>query len=111
MLGVLTGGFLGYLAIFNSSDLGASFLFVVFALIAAAGSIFTVYRASRIRMSDEEISSGDMKFRWRDVTDIRRVGYGIHLYAGDRKIAIAPHAYKNPDELIMFVERALAKSK
>lgn len=109
--GVLAGGFFVYIGIFNSADSATSIFFIIMALFVATGSIFVVYRASRLRMNDEGLSSGENSILWRDVTDVRRVGYGIHFNAGDRRIVVAPYAYENPDELIQFVEKALAKVK
>ena len=111
VVGVLAGGFVAYYGVFNSADLMASVMAVGMGLFMAAGSIRMVYRASRLRMNEEGVSSGETRFKWREVTDAKWVAYGIHCCAGDRKIVIGPYAYHRPDDLIKFVEDALAKAK
>jgi hypothetical protein len=60
-------------------------------------------------MDDKGLSSGKTIMKWHEVTKVTAVGFGIHIAAKDRKIVLAPYAYKNPDELREFVKSSLAK--
>ena len=110
VVGVLAGGFAAYSGVFNSADLVASVMAVGIGLFMAAGSILMVYRASCLRLNDGGVSSGSTAFKWRDVTEVRTVYFGLHLIAGNRKIVIAPYAYRNPDQLFDFVNKALNRA-
>jgi hypothetical protein len=110
IVGIGTGGFLAYTGMFKSPDLLSSLMIFAVALVAATGSIRQVYRASQLRMNEEGMSFGETRIKWREVTDVRRVAFGIHCRARDRKIIIVPYAYENPDDVIMFVVDALAKA-
>jgi hypothetical protein len=77
---------------------------VAFAVLVIAGSIYSVYSAARIRVTRCGISSGKKKIPWESVTRIETIGYGIHIYAADTKIVIAPWAYQDPEALISFIQ-------
>jgi len=105
--GVVGGGLIAYSGVYNSFDLMASILAAGIGLATAAGSILLVYRASGLRLNDDGLSSGATAFQWREVTEVKKVGFGLHVLAGDRKIVIAPYAYRNPDQVVTFVDKAL----
>ena len=52
----------------------------------------------------ERVSSGNKQIQWQSVTKIETIGYGIHIYAADKKIVIAPWAYRDPEALISFIQ-------
>ena len=54
-------------------------------------------------MTTRGISSGKKQITWQSVTKIETIGYGIHIYAADTKIVIAPWAYRDPEALIAFI--------
>ena len=103
LLGISTGGLFLYFAAQESTDTPTSMLIVAFAILAIAGSIYSVYSAARIRVTTRGISSGKKQITWQSVTKIETIGYGIHIYAADTKIVIAPWAYKDPEALIAFI--------
>jgi hypothetical protein len=103
MAGISTGGLFLYFAAQESTDTPTSMLIVAFAILAIAGSIYSVYSAARIRVTRCGISSGKKQIPWQSVTQIETIGYGIHIYAADTKIVIAPWAYKDPEALISFI--------
>jgi hypothetical protein len=78
-------------------------MLLAFAILAIAGSIYSVYSAARIRVTRCGIISGKKQIQWQSVTKIETIGYGIHIYAADKKIVIAPWAYQDPEELISFI--------
>ena len=108
--GVLVGGFIVYTGVFSSSDTLVSVLAVCIGLVSAVGSILIVYRASRLRLDEDGASSKSIAFKWHEITEVRKVGFGLHLIAGARKIVIAPHAYKNPNQLLDFVDSAVKRA-
>ena len=55
-------------------------------------------------MTTRGISSGKKQILWDRVTQIETIGYGIHIYAADKKIVIAPWAYQDPEALIAFIQ-------
>ena len=103
LLGISTGGLFLYFAAQESTDTPTSLMLLAFAILAIAGSIYSVYSAARIRMTTRGISSGRKQILWHSVTQIETIGYGIHIYAADTKIVIAPWAYKDPEALISFI--------
>jgi hypothetical protein len=103
LLGISTGGLFLYFAAQESTDTPTSMLIVAFAILAIWGSIYSVYSAARIRVTRCGISSGKKQIKWATVTQIETIGYGIHIYAADKKIVIAPWAYRDPDALISFI--------
>lgn len=104
LLGIFTGGLFLYFAVQESTDTPTSILIVAFAILAIAGSIYSVYSAARIRVTRCGISSGKKKFPWQSVTQIETIGYGIHIHATGKKIVIAPWAYRDPEALIAFIQ-------
>jgi hypothetical protein len=104
LLGISTGGLFLYFAAQESTDTPTSMLIVAFAVLVIAGSIYSVYSAARIRVTRCGISSGKKKIPWESVTRIETIGYGIHIYAADTKIVIAPWAYQDPEALISFIQ-------
>ena len=102
-LGISMGGLFLYFAAQESTDTPTSMLIVAFAILAIAGSMYSVYSAARIRVTRCGISSGKKQIQWQSVTKIETIGYGIHIYAADTKIVIAPWAYKDPEALIAFI--------
>jgi hypothetical protein len=103
LLGISTGGLFLYFAAQESTDTPTSMLLVAFAILAIAGSVYSVYSAARIRVTRCDISSGKKQIQWQSVTKIETIGYGIHIYAADTEIVIAPWAYKDPEALISFI--------
>lgn len=103
LVGISTGGLFFFFAIQESTDTPTSMLLVAFAILAIAGSIYSVYSAARIRVTRCGISSGKKQIELQSVTKIETIGYGIHIYAADTKIVIAPWAYKDPEALIAFI--------
>ena len=103
MAGISTGSLFLYFAAQESVDTPTSMLIVAFAILAIAGSMYSVYSAARIRVTRCGISSGKKQIQWQSVTKIETIGYGIHIYAADTKIVIAPWAYKDPEALIAFI--------
>ena len=103
LLGISTGGLFLYFAAQESTDTPTSMLIVAFAILAIAGSIYSVYSAARIRVTRCGISSGKKQILWQSVTKIETIGYGIHIYAAGKKIVIAPWAYQDPEALIAFI--------
>jgi len=103
MAGIATGGLFIYFAAQESIDAPTSMLIMAFAILAIAGSLYSVYSAARIRVTRCGISSGKKQIKWDSVTQIETIGYGIHIYAADKKIVIAPWAYQDPEELISFI--------
>jgi hypothetical protein len=103
LLGISTGALFLYFAVQESTDTPTSMLIVVFAILAIAGSMYSIYSASRIRVTTRGISSGKKQIKWASVTKIETIGYGIHIYAAGTKIVIAPWAYKDPEALISFI--------
>lgn len=103
LLGISTGGLFLYFAAQESTDIPTSLLLVAFAILAIAGSMYSVYSAARIRVTRCGISSGKKQIPWQSVTKIETIGYGIHIYAAGKKIVIAPWAYKDPEALIAFI--------
>lgn len=103
LLGISTGGLFLYFAAQESTDTPTAMLIVAFAILVIVGSIYSVYSAGRIRMTTSWISSGKKQIKWDSVTKIETIGYGIHIYAADTKIVIAPWAYKDPEVLISFI--------
>ena len=104
LLGISTGGLFLYFAAQESTDTPTSMLIVAFAILAIAGSIYSVYSAARIRVTRCGISLGKKQILWHSVTKIETIGYGIHIYAADKKIVIAPWAYRDPEALIAFIQ-------
>lgn len=103
LLGISTGGLFLYFAAQESTDTPTAMLIVAFAFLVIAGSLYSVYSAARIRVTSCGISSGKKQIKWSSVTQIETIGYGIHIYAADTKIVIAPWAYQDPDALISFI--------
>lgn len=103
LLGISAGGLFLYFAAQESTDTPPSMLIVAFAILTIAGSLYSVYSAARIRVTRCGISSGKKQIPWESVTRIETIGYGIHIYAADKKIVIAPWAYKDPETLISFI--------
>ena len=104
MAGISAGGLFLYFAAQESTDTPTSMLIVAFAILAIAGSMYSVYSAARIRVTTCGISSGKKQILWDRVTQIETIGYGIHIYAADKKIVIAPWAYQDPEALIAFIQ-------
>ena len=104
LLGISTGGLFLYFAAQESTDTPTSMLIVAFAILAIAGSMYSVYSAARIRVTTRGISSGKKQILWHSVTKIETIGYGIHIHAADKKIVIAPWAYRDPEALIAFIQ-------
>ena len=103
LLGISTGGLFLYFAAQESTDTPTSILLLAFTILAIAGSLYSVYSAARIRVTRCGISSGKKQIQWQSVTRIETIGYGIHIYAADTKIVIAPWAYQDPETLISFI--------
>ena len=103
LVGISTGGLFLYFAAQESTDAPTSMVILAFAILAIAGSIYSVYSAARIRVTRCGISSGKKQIQWHSVTQIEPLGYGIHIHAADKKIVIAPWAYKDPEALIAFI--------
>ena len=103
LLGISTGGLFLYFAVQESTDIATSAILVAFAILAISGSIYSVYSAARIRVTRCGISSGKKQIQWDSITQIETIGYGIHIYAADTKIVIAPWAYQDPETLISFI--------
>ncbi len=103
LIGISTGGLFLYFAAQESTDPATAMLIVAFAVLAIAGSMYSVYSAARIRVTSCDIRSGKKQIKWASITQIKTIGYGIHIYAADTKIVIAPWAYQNPDALISFI--------
>lgn len=104
LLGISTGGLFLYFAAQESTDTPTSILIVAFAILAIAGSIYSVYSAARIRVTRCGISSGKKQIKWHSITQIETIGYGIHIHASGKKIVIAPWAYRDPEALIAFIQ-------
>ena len=104
LLGISTGGLFLYFAAQESTDTPTAMLLVAFAILAIAGSMYSVYSAARIRVTTRGISSGKKQILWHSVTKIETIGYGIHIHAADKKIVIAPWAYRDPEALIAFIQ-------
>lgn len=102
-VGISTGGLFLYFAAQESTDIPTAMLIVAFAVLVITGSLYSVYSAARIRVTRCGISSGNKQIKWESVTQIETIGYGIHIYAADTKIVIAPWAYQDPDALIVFI--------
>jgi len=103
LIGISTGCLFLYFAIQESTDTPTSLLLAAFAILAIAGSMYSVYSAARIRVTTRGISSGKKQIQWASVTQIETIGYGIHIYDADTKIVIAPWAYQDPESLISFI--------
>lgn len=103
LLGISTGGLFLYFAAQESTDIPTSLMLLAFAILAIAGSIYSVYSAAQIRVTRCGISSGKKQIQWQSVSKIETIGYGIHIYAADKKIVIAPWAYQDPEALISFI--------
>jgi hypothetical protein len=103
MAGISTGGLFLYFAAQESVDTPTCIMLVAFTILTIAGSIYSVYSAARIRVTRFGISSGKKQIPWQSVTQIETIGYGIHIYAADTKIVIAPWAYQDPEALIAFI--------
>jgi len=103
LLGISTGGLFLYFAVQESTDTATAMIIVAFAILVIAGTIYSVYSAARIRVTRGGISSGNKQIKWASVTQIKTIGYGIHIYAADTKIVIAPWAYQDPEALISFI--------
>ena len=103
LLGISTGGLFLYFAAQESTDTPTFLMLLALAILAIAGSIYSVYSAARIRVTRCGISSGKKQIKWDSVTQIETIGYGIHIYAADKKIVIAPWAYQDPEALISFI--------
>jgi hypothetical protein len=103
LVGISTGGLFLYFAAQESTDAPTSMVILAFAILAIAGSIYSVYSAARIRVTRCGIISGKKQIKWDSVTKIETIGYGIHIYAADTKIVIAPWTYKDPETLISFI--------
>jgi len=104
LAGISTGGLFLYFAAQDSTDTPTSLMLLAFAILVIAGSIYSVYSAAQIRVTRCGISSGKKQIRWHSVTKIETIGYGIHIYAADKKIVIAPWAYRDPEALIAFIQ-------
>ena len=111
VVGAVGGGFMVWAGIFNSSDFGATIIAVGAGLFAAAGSVFIVFRASRVRMDDKGISSSSTRLKWSEVTEVKWVLFGLHFIAGRKKVVIAPYAYKDPGQLLSFAEDAIKRAR
>ena len=103
LVGISTGGLFLYFAAQESTDTPTSMLIVAFAILAIAGSMYSVYSAARIKVTRCGISSGKKQIPWESITQIETIGYGIHIYSADTKIVIAPWAYQDPEALISFI--------
>lgn len=103
LLGISTGGLFLYFAAQESTDTPTCIMLVAFAILAIAGSVYSVYSAARIMVTRCGISSGKKQIQWDSVTQIETIGYGIHIYAAGKKIVIAPWAYRDPEALIAFI--------
>ena len=104
LFGIFTDGLFLYFAVQESTDTPTSILIVAFAILAIAGSIYSVYSAARIRVTRCGISSGKKQIQWDSVTQIETIGYGLHIHAAGKKIVIAPWAYQDPEALIAFIQ-------
>jgi hypothetical protein len=103
LAGISTGGLFLYFSAQESTDTPTAMIIVAFAVLVIAGSLYSVYSAARIKVTTFGISSGNKQIKWASVTQIETIGYGIHIYAADTKIVIAPWAYKDPESLISFI--------
>jgi hypothetical protein len=103
LVGISTGGLFLYFAAQESTDTATAMIILAFAVLVIAGSLYSVYSAARIRVTRGGISSGNKQIKWANVTQIETIGYGIHIYAADTKIVIAPWAYQDPEALIAFI--------
>lgn len=103
LVGISTGGLFLYFAVQESTDTPTSAILLAFAILAIAGSMYSVYSTARIRVTRCGISSGKKQIKWASVTQIETIGYGIHIYATGKKIVIAPWAYQDPEALIAFI--------
>jgi len=109
-VGVLAAGFFIYLGIYNAQDLNASIMVYFFALLFLSSSIYVVYRASKLRITDSGISSGKTEISWCDVSEVYMEKYGVHIKAANKKIVVSPWAYQNPDGLMRRIEDAVRKA-
>ena len=105
--GITSAAFLAYVGLYSSAEPSVSLVFLVVAFVAGFGSVFVVYRASQIRVTESGISSGLSEIQWREVIDVSTRGYGLHIRSKDRKIILAPWAYSDPNELMNFIQRAI----
>jgi hypothetical protein len=46
---------------------------------------------------------GARVIRWKDVTEVRQVGYYCHVVSGKKKIVLSPYAYRNPESIVTMV--------
>ncbi len=109
LAGFAAGGLFLYFAAQPSTDTPTALLIVAFAILAIAGSIYSVYSAAQIRVTRCGISAGRKQIPWHSVTQIATIGYGIHIYAANTKIVLAPWAYQEPEVLIAFIREQWQK--
>ncbi len=69
------------------------------------GSVFIVYRAASVTITNEYISQGKRKIYWSDVVDAGMKGYELYIVSHSKeKILISPWAYRNPAEIINSIK-------
>lgn len=66
-------------------------------------NLFRLFGSADSVLTTCGISSGKKQIKWHSVTKIETIGYGIHVYAANTKIVIAPWAYQDPEALISFI--------
>ena len=66
-----------------------------------------IYSDSRTVIGEEALTQpgilGARVIRWKDVTEVRLVGFYCHVVSGKKKIVLAPYAYRNPESIVTMV--------
>jgi hypothetical protein len=74
---------------------------------ALAALSWRAYADAKTKISDRGITRpalrGPNELLWSEVREVKRFGYGIHLYAHDRRVVIAPFAYRDPEAIVKAI--------
>ena len=88
---------------YSHPDIGVSLVFLFFAALCAVSPTYIALKAAKIKIDKLGISTGATHFTWENVTSVKTIRFGIHIYSGNKKIIVGPYHYKNPDHVISSI--------
>jgi hypothetical protein len=88
---------------YSHPDIGVSVIFLFLSALCAISPAYIVHQAGKVKINKSGISSGATHFAWKEVTNVKTVQFGIHIYSGSKKIIVGPYHYKKPDLVISSI--------
>jgi hypothetical protein len=106
LVGVSSSILFFYFAVFAITDDRFSRFFVgMLGILNLLGSLYVVYRAASVTITDKYISQGKRKIYWSGAIDAEMKGYELCIVSHNKdKIMISPWAYQNPTEIINSIQ-------